>query len=103
MINHYINIVFAIFIFLTLIAIYACNDTNTNCETFGFNPEFSEEDAGPYRTLYPEIPNDPWLSDRGLLPWWNSTRFTRNMSYDLRGDIQNPIFYTGPWNISPII
>ena len=33
--------------------------------------------------------------------WWNSNRSTRNMSYDIRGDI--PFFhsYVGPWNISP--
>lgn len=36
-------------------------------------------------------------------PWWNSTRHTRNMSYDIRGDIHNPIYYTGPWIQSPLI
>ena len=98
-----INIIFAVFIFLTLIMIYTYNKSFTDHENFVFNSEPNTEDIGPYRTHHPEIPNDPWLSDRGLLPWWNSTRFTRNMSYDLRGDIQNPIFYTGPWNRSPII
>ena len=35
------------------------------------------------------------------MPFWNATRHTRNMSYDLRGDIP-PLFYpTGPWNQSP--
>lgn len=24
---------------------------------------------------------------RYIQPWWNSTRHTRNMSYDIRGDI----------------
>jgi hypothetical protein len=51
-------------------------------------------------------PNDGWLARRGLLPWWNSTRFTRNMSYDLRGDV--PLFGTctglccNPDSISPM-
>lgn len=54
--------------------------------------------------------NSGWLSLRGLLPWWNSTRSTRNTSYDLRGDV--PIFYNavgpestlrGPWHIAPNI
>lgn len=48
-------------------------------------------------------PNMAWLSRRGMLPWWNSTRFTRNMSYDIRGDIP-PIHYDiGPWMVSPLI
>lgn len=33
-------------------------------------------------------------------PWWNSTRSTRNMSYDLRGDVPIPRTYVGPWNNS---
>lgn len=42
-------------------------------------------------------PSLSWLSDRGMLPWWNSTRSTRNMSYDIRGGIP-PIHYdVGPW------
>jgi hypothetical protein len=50
---------------------------------------------------YPQ--NSSWLSLQGLLPWWNSTRSTRNTSYDLRGDV--PIFYNdvGPWHIAPNI
>ncbi len=32
--------------------------------------------------------------------WWNATRSTRNMSYDLRGDVPIPMTYVGPWNIS---
>lgn len=35
-------------------------------------------------------PDDGWLARNGLLTWWNTTRFTRNMSYDIRGDV--PIF-----------
>ena len=38
-----------------------------------------------------------------IQPWWNSTRHTRNMSYDLRGDIKNPYWYTGPWSLSPLL
>jgi hypothetical protein len=28
----------------------------------------------------------PFFMDHTNLPWWNSRRTTRNMSYDLRGD-----------------
>ena len=28
----------------------------------------------------------PFFMDHTNLPWWNSKRSTRNMSYDLRGD-----------------
>lgn len=44
-----------------------------------------------------------FLSRAGLLPWWNSTRFTRNMSYDVRGDIPVPVYYVGPWLNSPFL
>lgn len=53
-------------------------------------------------------PDYAWLASRGLLPWWNSTRRTRNMSYDLRGDVpidpyQAALFRaTNPWNNSDI-
>ena len=40
---------------------------------------------------------------RYIQPWWNSTRHTRNMSYDIRGDAHNPISYMGLWNISPLL
>ena len=39
----------------------------------------------------------------GSCPWWNSTRFTRNMSYDLRGDEVPYPYYVGPWWVSPRI
>jgi len=60
-----------------------------------------------YRDLYPIGPNirSDWayLSSRGLLPWWNSTRYTRNSSYDIRGDIPPILYDVGPWNVSPIM
>lgn len=48
-------------------------------------------------------PDYAWLSQYNLMPWWNSTRSTRNMSYDLRGDIPIVPSYVGPWNNSPLI
>jgi len=36
-------------------------------------------------------------------PWNLSSRHTRNMSYDLRGEVENPYFYTGPFNNSSLI
>lgn len=32
------------------------------------------------------------LNQLGYLPWWNSTRYTRNMSHDLRGDVPLMLF-----------
>lgn len=46
----------------------------------------------------------PWY---GFWPlqslFWNSTRGTRNMSYDLRGDVPTPIGNIGPFWRSPLI
>ena len=37
-------------------------------------------------------------------PIWNMpTRFTRNMSYDLRGDVPIIPYHPGPWLISPLM
>ena len=33
-------------------------------------------------------------------PFWNSTRHTRGMSYDLRGDVPIPYFMNLPFNIT---
>lgn len=61
-----------------------------------YNPSIiKKEQFAPYQSdfydvMYPEM------------MWNNQTRFTKYMSYDLRGGIP-PIFYpTGPWNQSPI-
>ncbi|VBB18909.1 hypothetical protein YASMINEVIRUS_1441 [Yasminevirus sp. GU-2018] len=48
-------------------------------------------------------PDFAWLARNNLLPWWNSTRHTRNMSYDLRGDVPIVPTYVGPWMNSPLI
>lgn len=48
-------------------------------------------------------PDYAWLSRYNLLPWWNSTRHTRNSSYDLRGDVPIIPSYVGPWNNSDMI
>lgn len=42
----------------------------------------------------------PWY---GWGPWWNSMRHTRNMSYDLRGEIPPYRYNTGPWWNSELI
>ncbi len=36
-------------------------------------------------------------------PWWVSTRYTRNMSWDLRGDVPISPIYTGPFWNSPFL
>jgi hypothetical protein len=55
----------------------------------------------PY--YYYMTPSVGWLSRRGLLPWWNSTRDTKNMSYDIRGDIPPFRYPVGPWFNSAIV
>lgn len=58
-----------------------------------FGPAYDFND--PYQ--YYMMPSVGWLSNRGLLPWWNSTRDTKNMSYDIRGDIPPFHYPVGPW------
>jgi hypothetical protein len=48
-------------------------------------------------------PDFAWLARNNLLPWWNSTRHTRNTSWDIRGDVPIPYYDTGPWWNSPLI
>jgi len=48
-------------------------------------------------------PDFAWLALNNLLPWWNSTRRTRNTSWDIRGDVQIPYYNVGPWLNSPLI
>lgn len=48
-------------------------------------------------------PDFAWLVRNNLLPWWNSTRRTRNTSWDMRGDIPIPYYNIGPWLHSPLI
>ncbi len=46
-------------------------------------------------------PDFQWLARHNLLPWWNSTRHTRNSSWDIRGDVPIVSHYVGPWLNSP--
>jgi len=62
--------------------------------------QFAPVDDPYYHYLTPSV---GWLSRRGLLPWWNSTRDTKNMSYDLRGDIPPFRYPVGPWLNSAIV
>lgn len=55
-----------------------------SCELFDDEDEYEQYQ---YQNPYAYRPTDGWLASRGLLPWWNATRFTRNTSYDIRGDI----------------
>jgi hypothetical protein len=48
-------------------------------------------------------PDFGWLARNNLLPWWNSTRNTRNSSWDIRGDVPVASYYVGPWLNSPLI
>ena len=36
-------------------------------------------------------------------PFWNSTRHTRNSSWDIRGDVPIDPYYSGPFWQSPLI
>lgn len=98
-----IPIMFA-FISLVIIAILLLLDHNAKdfivdpLELFANNENYIDDDVihGPARiSIYPS--NISMLSRFGLLPWWNSTRHTRNSSYDLRGDVPILIRPVGPW------
>lgn len=86
-------------------------DANTqdakNTEPYRPDIDHDYDNYQTYRDLYPigpDIRSDwAYLSSRGLLPWWNSTRYTRNSSYDIRGDIPPILYDVGPWNVSPIM
>lgn len=59
-----------------------------------------------YHHLYSPIvtPSDTWLARNHMLPWWNSTRHTRNSSWDIRGDVRPKGYYispVGPWHNTP--
>lgn len=76
------------------------NNKNNKKNSERFAPYLSDDlayNASVDSTYYVNTPNVGWLSRRGLLPFWNSTRDTKNMSYDIRGDI--PPFYhpVGPY------
>ncbi len=44
--------------------------------------------------------NYPYWDTLPNYPFWNSQRSTRNMSYDLRGDVQIPYLINLPFNMS---
>jgi len=72
----------------------------TNCHNCNKN-KFLEH----YENIYDDefFPDYAWLSRNNLLPWWNSTRHTKNSSWDLRGDVPIPYTYVGPWLNSPLV
>ena len=82
---------------------FACCDKMEHIANIGpyralFGNDVYEDDdiyGSAYMSIYPA--DISILSRLGLLPWWNSTRHTRNSSYDLRGDV--PVFVqpVGPW------
>ena len=57
------------------------------------NLEYITEKFSNYYTI-------PMYLDHTNLPWWNSKRTTRNMSYDLRGDPLTIIPQQFIWNNS---
>ena len=107
-----ILIIFVIIIGLVLIldGEYHCllgNNQYKNIENYAPNIDNEFNQYAPIEPdlayYYATTPSVGWLSRRGLLPWWNSTRDTTNMSYDIRGDV-TPIHYdVGPFWVSPHI
>jgi hypothetical protein len=68
-----------------------------------YDDNFSQRN--PYNNLkiIRQVHNVPTeVIEQELLSWWNSTRHTKNMSYDIRGDIPPFSYYTGPWNNSSL-
>lgn len=74
-----------------------CSSCNGAIESFAAY----DDDGEYYDTM---VGANDWLIARGnLLPWWNSTRHTRNMSWDIRGDVPIVPHYVGPWLNSPLL
>ena len=96
-------IMFAICIAIYILSLIVESDKTKLNEVEHFRNFRNYTNRYRYRNINNYYPSyyDIWqLSRYGLLPWNNSTRFTRNMSYDLRGDVYLPPYYTGPWNNS---
>ena len=100
---HIIFIGLALFVILKLWFDYMCSDVTEHVANI--RPDRTIYNPDTYVNHFHRYPwaSDAWLASRGLLPWWNSTRSTRNMSYDLRGDVPVPVYNTGPWWRSPLI
>lgn len=112
-----IILLLVVLLVLLLIArVYLSNENDTNNEEMINIPYTSIEryedcTCNEHKLLYHVdhfndvgfAPDFAWLARHNLLPWWNSTRRTKNMSYDLRGDVPIIPYYVGPWNISPLI
>jgi hypothetical protein len=106
--------VFALMIINKIINYFAhkpsqLNNRNKITETYSIHD--NSENSDTYIQYYDHIsrnipmldhPSQAWLAEKGLLSWWNSTRHTKNMSYDIRGDIPPFSYYTGPWNNSSL-
>lgn len=114
------NIILIIFgLLILLLLFYVCNFNKNECMNNSVERYEGYEGYDEYNHLQNKIehfndvgfehglpsfePDYAWLSQHNLLPWWNSTRRTRNMSYDLRGDVPIVPYYVGPWNNSPLI
>jgi hypothetical protein len=78
--------IFIIFLFIIFL-LYDLIKKNMSYDTFS-----------PYNGVnnYMYYPNNIQIE----YPFWNSTRSTRGMSYDLRGDVPIPYFMNLPFNMS---
>lgn len=80
-----------------------CPDSYNNRDINIFNnPSYDEYNEYQNQNL-PQYLNDINIAHNNLFPWWNSTRHTRNMSYDIRGDPILQYYEIGPWLKSSLI
>lgn len=93
--------IFIIFVmWLIVIAIFV-NKLYGNIKKESFYIDYYYPDYNKYYKSRHRIYNNNFLLPEFL--WWNSNRSTRNMSYDLRGDI--PVHDVRPnmiWNVSSL-
>ncbi len=103
------NIILPLLAIIVVLWIIFNTDNSNNDQTEPYAPNIDNDfnqyaPAYDYQYLYENYyPSVGWLSRRGLLPWWNSTRDTKNMSYDIRGDILPYRYPVGPWLNSTIV
>lgn len=95
------NIMKLIFIILIIVTLYFLYK-----RTVSLNENDTVNKLKDHMEHYNDISFNPdyvWLNRMNLMPWWNSTRFTRNSSWDIRGDVPIGNYYVGPWLQSPLI
>lgn len=96
--------IIGLFVLSILIIIYACVfcKNNENMDNVNYRQFRINDDSCSSCCSSCSIGDSDAFTDN-MFPFWNSTRHTRNSSWDIRGDVPIDPFYTGPWWRSALI